>query len=236
VLAQIIGIHYPYVDVRGEVHQIGAPRSAAPDGGIAPESEQAVLTRMLDGASLVYDASAEWGVQRFLANVARRRHMAYVGVQGTAGGWGGLVVRISPHRTEGCWMCLQYWCSEAEDHGGIPAPPHDSAAGDINPGGCADPTYAGANVDLAEVALMGVRMAFGALTGGGAGQYPEAPWDVAVLSLRDEAGKIIPPTWRTFALRRHPACVECREHAGDNGCAPAAEDSEHALAEIETAD
>lgn len=214
-LAQIIGIHYPYVDVRAEVHQIGAPRAMASDGHLAPEAEQAVLSRMLDGVSLLYDATAEWGVQRFLAELARRQRLPYLCVQGTAGGWGGLVVRILPGRTEGCWLCLQHWCGENEEHGGVPAPPHDAAAGDIHPGGCADATYAGANVDLAEVVLMGVRMAIGALTGGSSGRYPDPSWDVAVLSLRDGEGKMIPPTWRTFTLWRHPACAECQERAGE---------------------
>jgi molybdopterin/thiamine biosynthesis adenylyltransferase len=235
-LAQIIGSHYPYVDVRAEVHQIGAPRATAPGGEIDPESEQAILARMVDGASLLFDATAEWGVQRFLADLARRKRMPYVGVHSTPGGWGGLVVRIVPARTEGCWICLQHWCGESEERGGIPAPPHDATGGDIQPRGCADPTYAGANVDLAEVALMGVRMAIGALTAGATGRYPDASWDVAVLSLRDKDGKIIPPTWRTFALRRHPACAECRERMNQHDGMTTGEDTEPvgAAAEVST--
>ena len=208
VLAQILEAQYPYVSIAAEVHHIGAPRPAGPDGLPLDEPEAAVLTRMLDGASLLYDATAEWGVQRFLAGLARDRSLPYVGVQGTPGGWGGVVVRIVPGVTEGCWMCLQHWRSEPSSSG-IPAPPHDVENGDIHPEGCADPTYAGANMDLAEVAIMGVRMAIGTLAGNKPGGYPSGAWDVAVLALRTEAGDAIPPTWTTHSLRRHPACTEC---------------------------
>jgi hypothetical protein len=105
-------------------------------------------------------------------------------------------------------MCLQHWRSEPSSSG-IPAPPHDVENGDIHPEGCADPTYAGANMDLAEVAIMGVRMAIGTLAGNKPGGYPSGAWDVAVLALRTEAGDAIPPTWTTHSLRRHPACTEC---------------------------
>jgi hypothetical protein len=208
LLEQILGAHYPYVSVHAEVHRIGAPRAHAPDGK-PEEPESIVLERMLAGASLLYDATAEWGVQRFLADVARERRVPYVGVQATAGAWGGVVVRIDPDKTEGCWICLQHWRSEPIDSGGIPAPPHDVAGGDIHPEGCADPTYAGANIDLGEVALMGVRTAIATLAGNELGGYPPVSWDVAVLALRDTNGQLLPPTWSTFPLRRHPSCADC---------------------------
>lgn len=213
VLAQVLGAHYPYVAVTGEVHHVGAPRAIGPDGAPVGESEGVILARMLDGASLLYDATAEWGVQRFLADLAYQRNIPYVGVQGTPGGWGGLVSRITPGHTEGCWMCLQHWRGEPSENKGIPAPPHDSVMGEIHPEGCADPTYAGANMDLGEVALMGVRMAVGALAGNVLGGYPGGAWDVAVLALRNADGELIPPAWSTHTLRRHPSCLECAARA-----------------------
>lgn len=208
LLEQMLGAQYPYVTVHSEVHRVGTPRALSADG-TAEDSEAVVLSRMLDGASLLYDATAEWGVQRFLAGLARDRGIPYVSVQGTPGGWGGVVVGMTPNRTEGCWICLQHWRGEALDAGGIPAPPSDVVHGDIHPEGCADPTYAAANMDLGEVTLMGVRTAIATLTANDLGGYPAVLWDVAVLSLRDSEGRLIAPSWTTYALRQHPSCAEC---------------------------
>jgi hypothetical protein len=164
---------------------------------------------MLNGSSLLYDATAEWGVQRFLADTARERGMPYVSVQGTPGGWGGIVVRIVPGETEGCWLCLQHWRNEPIDADGIAAPPSDEVVGDVQPHGCAEATYAGANVDLCEVAIQGVRTAIGVIARRVKGGYPTASWDIAVLALRDAAGFLTVPRWTTYRLRRHPRCAEC---------------------------
>ena len=178
---------------------------------------------MLGGASLLYDACAERGVQYFLSQVARGRGVPYVGVQGTPGGWGGMVVCVDPTRTEGCWGCLQHWLGAPADAGGIPGAPHDPKRGEVEVEGCAERTYAGANADLAEVALMGVRMAMGVLanaanadgTSAKVRGYPRASWDVAVLSLRDAEGELIAPRWETFDLRRHPSCTLCTSPADE---------------------
>jgi len=208
-LAQILAMNYPYVQVSHEQHRIGAPRSISADGSSEIESEAAVIARMLDGAALVYDATAEWGVQRFLAEAARARGIPYIGVEGSPGGWGGMVVRIVPGETEGCWLCLQHWRHENPEKGGVRPPPHDAKRGDVHPEGCADPTYTGANFDLMEVALMGVRTATGTLSAGTECAYPCPSWDVAVLELRDADGSLLAPRWTTHRLMRHPACREC---------------------------
>lgn len=213
-LRHMITAHYPYVRVHSEAHQIGMPRavacnSVACNSTLDPRPEHHVLDAMLNGSSLVYDATAEWGLQRFLADTARDRGMPYVSVQGTPGGWGGLVVRIIPGETEGCWLCLQHWRNEPIDAGGIAPPPSDDVVGDVHPQGCANATYTGANVDLSEVALQGVRTAIGILARGVKGGYPPASWDIAVLALRDATGSLTVPQWSTYRLRRHPQCVEC---------------------------
>jgi hypothetical protein len=208
-LDQFLALNYPYVAVTHEQHRIGTPRDVSSDGRPCSDSEVAVISRMLDGATLLYDATAEWGVQRFLAEEARSRGIPYVGVEGSPGGWGGMVARIVPGRTEGCWLCLQYWRNEKPENGGIEPPPHDHAGGDIHPEGCGDPTYTGANVDLGEVALMGVRTAIATMVNGADGGYPPVNWDVAVLELRDAEGRVVAPRWTTYPLARHPECREC---------------------------
>jgi hypothetical protein len=206
----MVKAEYPYVRVEAEVSQhLGEARVAAGGGraGVRPEAE--VMAAMLDGASLLYDACAERGVQYFLSQAARAWGIPYVGVQGTPGGWGGMVVCVDPARTEGCWGCLQHWLGAPREDGGIPGPAEDPLRGAVDVEGCAERTYAGANADLAEVALMGVRTAMGVLSAGVDGGYPRGDWDVAVLSLRDARGRMTPPQWVTFDLRRHPDCALC---------------------------
>jgi hypothetical protein len=209
LLANFLQAHYPYVSVSPEIWRIGAPRGISPDGVLNPDSEEDVIARMLDGASLVYDAAAEWGLQYFLSDIARAHGIPYISVQGTAGGWGGVIVRIRPE-TEGCWVCLQHWRGVPLAKGGIPAPAADDANGDVTVDGCADPTYTGANFDLAPVAMLGVRTAISTLTAGDEGGYPATTWDVAVLSMRTPDGTLTLPEWTTHQLRRHPDCAACR--------------------------
>ncbi len=82
----------------------------------------------------------------------------------------------------------------------------------MQPRGCADPTFTGAGFDVAEVALNGVRLAVSTLAGGLGDAYPDAEWDVAIISFRDEHGRRIAPRWQTFKLRRHPRCLNEAAH------------------------
>lgn len=222
VIAGVVRSDYPYVRVEAEInHQFGEVRRSAGRSGAQPNTpvvtEADVMASMLDGASLLYDACAERGVQYFLSQAARARNLPYIAVQGSPGGWGGMVVCIDPTRTKGCWGCLQYHLGSPEEEGGIRGWPQDLKGGSVDVEGCAERTYAGANPDLGEIALMGVRMATGLLcnrsdsAGDAAGgrRYPRAPWDVAVLSLRDCDGRMIAPRWDTYELRRHPNCGLC---------------------------
>jgi hypothetical protein len=218
VVAGIVKANHPYVRVEAEITQfLGAVRATAGGGEYASKSEADIMAEMLDGASLLYDASAERNVQYFLSQSARGRGLPYVSVEGTPGAWGGMVVSIDPRRTEGCWGCLQHWLGAPREEGGIPGAPEDPRGGDVEMEGCADRTYAGANVDLGEVALMGVRTAMGILADCAPGGYPRAAWDVAVLFLRDADGSLVAPRWETFTLRRHPACALCADANGNDG-------------------
>ena len=216
---------YPYVRVEASFpHRLGDVRNLSAEqlqSGEFP-SEQHVLAAMLDGASMIYDACAERSVQYLLSQIARARALPYVSVQGTKGAWGGMVVCIDPSRTEGCWGCLQHWLG-AEGDGGIGQTPEDTSGGDVPVEGCAERTYAGANFDLAEVAMMGVRTAIGLLANVGVSgnehpavaRYPRSSWDVATLALRNEAGSLIAPQWQTHVLRRYPSCALCGGGCGD---------------------
>jgi hypothetical protein len=197
-LLETISFNYPYTKLVAYNWKIGATR----DQG---DHENEILDKMLDGVDLVYDATAEYGVQRFLASLAAERGLPYVGVHSTAGGWGGIVVRIRPAVTEGCWQCLQW----ANAEGMFPIPSFDEKGDQLQPAGCADPTYTGANFDLMQVAMAGVRTVVSTLCGGQEAAYPKMDWDVAILDLRNEIGQAIAPTWHLFTLGKHPRCETC---------------------------
>lgn len=215
IIHDIVARDYPYTTVVAEHRRLGgvreAPARAAGNavGGADPdevvESDQALLERFTDGASLVYDASAEFGVQYFLSEFARERGLSYIAVGASYGGWGGRVVRIRPGFTAGCWACVQ----AARMDGSLPDPPADPA-GAIQTEGCADPTFTGAGFDLVSVAMTGVRLAVSTLCAGRAGAYPATDWDVAVIALRNAEGQLIAPAVQTFALPRHPSCPVCQ--------------------------
>jgi molybdopterin/thiamine biosynthesis adenylyltransferase len=195
-IKNLISDHYPYTQVVAITHRVGALRGNG-------TTDLKILDELVDGADLVYDATAEVGIQHLLSDLARQRRLPYLCVSTTAGAWGGLVVRIRPGRTEGCWLCLQHALMDES----IPSPPADPT-GQTQPAGCADPTFTGASFDVGQIALAGIRLAISTLLDGKSGGYPNVDWDVAVISLRTSGGEIIAPQFDTFKLNRHPSC-EC---------------------------
>jgi molybdopterin/thiamine biosynthesis adenylyltransferase len=196
VLASFIRAQYPHTTVVPFIWRIGATR----DPNQTVESEQQIISEMLDNADLIYDATAEFGVHYFLSEEARQRGITYVGAHSTPGGWGGMVWRIRQGTRAGCWSCLQ----RARPHF-----VHDSSRGSVQPVGCADPTFTGANFDVQEVAMMGVRLVASTLCSRQPGMYPAFEWDYATVSLRDEDGRAHVPRWEQHSLARDPECPVC---------------------------
>jgi hypothetical protein len=183
VLAGLIDEHYPLTKAVPFVHRIGG---------------NGAMLEIAEGASLIYDATAEPGISYFLAELARHQRIPYIHVSGTQGGWGGVIVRLT--EKTGCWYCLE----ASRVAGRIPAPPAD-ISGNVQPAGCSDPTFTGAGFDLATIALAGVRTAVSTLST----TYPSHAWDVMIISLRDEHGSLIAPRYDTYELPRDPACLVC---------------------------
>jgi molybdopterin/thiamine biosynthesis adenylyltransferase len=195
VIRKFVAANYPYTKVVALHHNIGnAFRSE--------RSDLDVLHELLDGIDLIYDATAEIGLQHLLSNIAAEQNVPYVCVSATPGGWGGLISRIRPGMGNGCWSCLQRHLMDLS----IPCPPN-SPAGAIQPHGCADPTFTGAGFDIGQIALAGVRLAVASLSQGTQTGYPDFEWDIGVIALRDTDGKAIAPHWKTFTLTRHPECT-----------------------------
>lgn len=201
VVKGFIDAHYPHTKVSGEPTFLGMARH----DGEMPVNEREVVARLVNGASLIYDASAEFGIQFYLSQIAAELGIPYVGVAGRQGGWGGYVVRITPGVTKGCWSCLQLsWDSR------IPSPPTQPTEF-VQPAGCGSPTFLAAGFDMASIAMNGVRVAVGELCRSVANGYPASEWDVLVIAMRDASGRPIPPTARGFVLERHPDCATCAQ-------------------------
>lgn len=177
-----LAAHYPLTNALTWNRRLGQPTG--------DRSELEVLDKFLGGVDLVYDASAEIGVQHLLSDLARERGIPYLAISTTFGARGGLVTAIRPAQTEGCWLCLQH----ALDDGTIEPPPSDPA-GLVQPVGCASPTFTGAGYDTLHVALAGVRAAVGILL-----ERAHPGWDVLVV----RHGEF--PTYDTHRLDRHPRC------------------------------
>ncbi len=197
VLLEQIRFNYPWVKTIGCSSRLG----------LACENpqltERKALATMLDGVDLLFDATAEPGIQYFLAEIARSRSIPYVSVDATRGGLGGTVLRLK-HEGGACWGCLQL----ALEHGDIGKPPEDED-GSVQPAGCEAVTYVGSHFDLQEVALQGVRLAMASLCGKYFPAFGNFEWDVGVLSMRDAGGQRTEPRWSVFPLKKYADCPVC---------------------------
>ena len=201
VLAEHIALHWPYTAVSWVRERIGDVRG---DG--RPEFE--LLSELLGGVDLIFDATAERGIHHILADLAAEAGSHYVEAATRNGAWGGHVARVRPDAA-GCWLCLSYWLDERlnQDEPELAIEP----GGLKQPIGCADPTFTGTGFDVAEFGLAGVRLAIGTLLAGAPDAYPNVAWDVALINVRRHDGSLDVPNWTTLLLQRHPACERCRQ-------------------------
>lgn len=194
VLQRQLAADYPWTEVATDAMKVGAIEDV-----IEGLQQGDRLNALLDGCDLIIDCTAELGVNHLLSEVARVRPVPYLLGNATPGGWGGMVASFN--RDSPCWLCLRH---ALYADAAIALPPADPA-GELQPPGCADPTFTGSAFDLSEVSLELVRTAVGMLTGSEGG-YPEAGWHVAVLHLRDSDGRRLPPQWQAAEIPRRPIC------------------------------
>lgn len=178
------------------------------------EDQWNVIDRLLDGADIVYDATAERGVNLLLCDLSIARNIPYVTVSSRAGGWGGNVVRVRADGSGGCYCCYLHSLHDRS----IPEPPYDPIGDGLQPAGCGDVTFKATGFDVEEIALAGVRMAVSTLCEGSPGGYPAMTNDVGILTLRNE-GVAVFPQWEVFPLQKHPACGRCNSHEAGVGTA-----------------
>ncbi|HEY9552936.1 MAG TPA: ThiF family adenylyltransferase [Allosphingosinicella sp.] len=199
VIKERLAAEYPWTAIQIEEIRIGA----AVDPGVAQRQGER-MEQLIEGQHLMIDCTAEMGVNHFLSEFARVRGLPYLIANATPGAWGGIVARFEP--ASPCWMCFRH---ALYGDSGAALPPADPQ-GEVQPPGCAEPTFTGSSFDLTEISLELVRVAAGLL--GGNDGYPRNDWDAAVLHLRDNAGRRVPPHWEpiTIPRRRECTCADSR--------------------------
>jgi len=194
MLFQYFRHFYPYVEVTPIVYQVGATN-------VEPDVDEQFMTKALDGVDMVVDCTVEFTVNHFLSSIARERGIPYVWARATTGAWGGIVGRVVPNKTPGCWKCFQQFRTEHA----YPLPAEEEGP-DVQPIGCFSPTFTGTGFDLDHVSLEAVRLIVGTLCLGSDGGYPDGRSDLRILELFEKDGQPIPARWATRPLERHQDC------------------------------
>ncbi len=193
VLTMALAADHPYVKVETFPRCLGLPRS------VEDESELDLLDRFLDGADLLLDATAEDGIQYLLATLAHERGLPQLYAWGTEGAFGGVVARVVPGKS-GCWLCLRHLIND-----GKIKPPFEET-GNVQPRGCATPTFTGESFNLAPISAQATRVAARLLTE----EEPDIGNDVMVLALTEDDGTPLPaPRWDVITLESRANCSVC---------------------------
>jgi molybdopterin/thiamine biosynthesis adenylyltransferase len=202
-LSKFISENFPYTKCEIFNHKLGMIRELSEK--VIP-SELEVVEKILHECDLVYDSIAEIGVQHFLSAYSWSKKIIYIGVCGTHGGWGGKVFRLRPWKNTGCFFCYRTKCETGE----VEEPPSaPEKIGLVQPTGCADPTFTAAGFDMLITALTGVRMAVSTLCEGHSNAYPSMNDDIIHIHLRDNAGVLILPVFKSYRNSPIPTCVNC---------------------------
>jgi molybdopterin/thiamine biosynthesis adenylyltransferase len=192
-LSQHLGHEYPYTEVRPHSVRIGS----------ADQRSYQLLRPLCEQSDLIIDSSASHRVSHFLADLARELRKPYLWLTTTHGAAGGVVGRIVPNDTDGCWHCFQH--SLADKSIDLPA---DTGAAEIQPGGCSQPTFIGAGIDSDEIALLAARLAIATLSKGVASGYPDFMKDIFIADLNRDAQSIA-PQWKVYDLTVNLSCAAC---------------------------
>lgn len=196
VLREKLEAEYPWTTIEPQPIRIGSIENEA----YAPKQGE-VLTGLIASADLVIDCSAELGINHVISEMCRAQRRPYLVANATPGAWGGMVAAFTEDKP--CWLCLRHALYDTQT---ITLPPADPE-GELQPPGCADPTFTGSAFDLEEVSLEVVRTAVGLLTNEDG--YPAPDWQVATLALRAQDGRRIIPQWTAQELVARPDCGHC---------------------------
>lgn len=191
VMASYLKSSYPLIEVNFHEYRLGSPSV----------NHMQSLMPLLQDADLVIDATAERCISHLLSDLCNEASVPYLWATGTQGSQGGVVGRVVPKKTEGCWTCYQH-----QIQGGTIISPAKEDIPNIQPKGCFHPTFTGTGFDMDNISLVASRLAVSTLCRGEENAYPDVDWDVAVLDLWSKDGKPIAPHWTEYPLSRHPGC------------------------------
>lgn len=198
-LTAYIEQEYPFTSVRPHGVRIGGIRQGAAN------LDYQLIRELCKDTDLIIDAAANHRVSHFLADLTQELGKTYLWLTTTHGAAGGVVGRIVPDETGGCWHCFQYGLAD----GSIKLPA-DTGANEIQPGGCSQPTFIGAGIDSDEIALLGARLAVATLSKNNANGYPDFLDNVFVADLNRDAQSIA-PAWKSYKLLKNMACKVCNQ-------------------------
>jgi hypothetical protein len=197
-LKEHIEAHFPGCEVEPRAHALGM--------GSTPTDDE-LLTEVLTGTDLLIDASASHGVNRLLWDRTQRRGVPMIQLGATPEVRGGTVV----HYPVGgpCVLCLQ----RARIAGIVDEPAGIDDERRMQPPGCGERTFVGADYDLQELSLQAVRQAI-AVVSGNLGASVVDTLDLAV-----EGDRSAPPAWRRQTLEASAEC-NCRTIRDASKAAP----------------
>lgn len=194
-LKEYIEAHFPGCEVDTRSHALGMYLSP---------SDDEVLADVLAGSDLLIDASASHSVNRVLWDRTQRRGVPMIQLGATPEVRGGAVV----HYPVGgpCVLCLQ----RARIAGNVDEPAGRDDERFIQPAGCGERTFVGADYDLQELSLQAIRQAVAVVSG------TLRTSVVDTLDLAVEGDRSAPPAWHRQAFDPSPEC-NCRtfRHANE---------------------
>ena len=192
-----IAVNYPLTKVLATDLRLGFPRATANER----PADYDTLLEAVQEADVVIDASANQRVSNFLADLTTELGKPFLWLTTTPGTAGGVVGRVVPGRTTGCWHCFQRSMAD-----GSIKQPMDLGSINIQPAGCSAATFVGAGIDSDEVALLATRLAVATLMNGEPDCFPDFDWNVAVVDLKQD-GISMAPRWTTYPLNKNPSCA-----------------------------
>lgn len=203
-LASEISQHHPFVEVAPANIRVG---HTPPPGQPLEDSDLKALARLLHGASLVVDATAEDNVTRAFADLATHVGVPQLYVW-SVDGYGGVVALIRPRQT-GCFHCLSVALSDG-GHIVPPPAPNGPQGTRVQPRGCADQTFVAAAPDMLPLVNQAARAALAMLSENDPHGYGAIDKDVFVLAVRNPDGSPLPtPEWCCYGLPPTDDCWYC---------------------------
>lgn len=170
-------------------------------------TDDELLADVLADAELIIDASASHSVNRLLWDRTQRHDVPMIQLGATPEVRGGSVV----HYPVGgpCVLCLQ----RARIVGAVDEPTGSDDERQVQPAGCGERTFVGADYDLQELSLQAVRQAVAVISGNLGASV------VDTLNLAVDGDRSTPPVWRRQVLEPSSEC-NCRKIRDASPTAP----------------